>query len=114
MLHEKRKLQGEEVKRKELLKRDKQKLKSTFPEDTHTLDWVERRITSSTMRITSRGITPTTLYWSKEKDGKACSENMKNHTQLGTKSSVELFTDFYYFALSCIKKQWPCICAGSS
>ena len=107
MLHEKRKLQVEEAKRKELLKRDKQKAEIKICQDAHTLDWVERRITSSMMRITSRGITPTTLYWSKEKDGKACSENMKNHSELGTKSSVELFTDFYYFALTCIKKQWP-------
>ncbi|MHA1110733.1 MAG: hypothetical protein ACTSRE_06495 [Promethearchaeota archaeon] len=107
MLHEKRKLQVEEAKRKELLKREKKKADIKKGQALHTLDWIERRVTSSMMRITSRGITPTTLYWNKEKDGKACSENMKNHSELGTKTSVELFTDFYYFALSCIKKQWP-------
>ena len=107
MLHEKRKLQVEEAKRIELLKREKQKAEIKKGQDLHTLDWIERRVTSSMMRITSRGITPTTLYWNKEKDGKTCSENMKNHSELGSKTSVELFTDFYYFALSSIKKQWP-------
>ncbi len=107
MLHEKRKLQVEEAKRIELLKREKQKAEIKRGQELHTLDWIERRITSSMMRITSRGITPTTLYWNKDKDGKACSENMKNHSELGTKSTVELFTDFYYFALSRIKKHWP-------
>jgi len=106
ILHEKRKLQVEEAKRDELMKREKLKEEIKKGQDLHTLDWIERRVTSSMMRITSRGITPTTLYWNEEKDNKACSENMKKHSELRTKSTIELFTDYYYFALSCIKKQW--------
>ncbi|MBN2155010.1 MAG: hypothetical protein JW776_03110 [Candidatus Lokiarchaeota archaeon] len=107
MLHEKRKLQVEEAKRSEFLKRKQIKDKIREDQNLHTLDWIERRVTSSMMRITSKGITPTTLYWNEEKDGKTCSENMKKHSELGTKSTMELFTDYFYFAVSCIKKQWP-------
>ncbi len=107
MLHEKRKLQVEEAKRVEFQKREKKKAEIRKDQESHTLDWIERRVTSSMMRITSKGITPTTLYWNKQKDGKTCSENMKNHSELRTNTTSELFTDYYYFALSCIHKQWP-------
>ena len=74
MLHEKRKLQVEEAKRVEFQKREKKKAEIRKDQESHTLDWIERRVTSSMMRITSKGITPTTLYWNKQKDGKTLTE----------------------------------------
>jgi len=44
-------------------------------QELNTLNWIERRITSSLMRINSPGINPNQLYW-QEKDSKTATENI--------------------------------------
>ena len=61
----------EEVKRKEIQEKQKQS----------TLNWIERRITSSLMRVRS-GINPTHLYW-QDRDTKILTDNIKLHGELG-------------------------------
>ncbi|MFW9895380.1 MAG: hypothetical protein ACFFD7_06220, partial [Candidatus Thorarchaeota archaeon] len=50
-------------------------------QELSTLNWIERRITSSLMRINSPGINPNQLYW-QEKDTKTAIENIKFHSEL--------------------------------
>jgi hypothetical protein len=60
------------------------------------------------MRISSKGINPTTLYWNNKKDTSTCSDNIKLHSEiLGDNTVVERFTDFYFFAVSRMKELWP-------
>jgi len=73
-------------------------------QEISTLNWIERRITSSLMRITSPGINPNQLYWT-DKDTKTAAENLKLHSELKG-HPIELFTQYYYFALQKIKERW--------
>lgn len=50
-------------------------------QEANTLDWIERKITTSLMRITSGSINPNQLYWS-EKDTKVASEGLKRHCEI--------------------------------
>ena len=84
-----------EVKAKKL--REKQELS--------TLNWIERRITSSLMRINSPGINPTQLYW-QEKDSKTAIENIKLHSELKG-NPIDLMSEFFIFAVEKIKSFDP-------
>ena len=84
-----------EVKAKKL--REKQELS--------TLNWIERRITGSLMRINSPGINPNQLYW-KEKDSKTAIENIKLHSELKG-NPIDLMSEFFNFAVEKIKSFDP-------
>jgi hypothetical protein len=84
-----------EVKAKKL--REKQELS--------TLNWIERRITGSLMRINSPGINPNQLYW-QEKDSKTAVENIKLHSELKG-DPIDLMSEFFNFAVEKIKSFDP-------
>jgi hypothetical protein len=66
-------------------------------QELSTLNWIERRITSSMMRITSPGINPNQLYW-QEKDNKIATDNIKLHSELKG-DPIELMSEFFRFAI---------------
>ena len=80
-----------EEKRKEIRKQ----------QEISTLNWIERRITSSLMRINSPGINPNQLYW-QEKDTKTASDNIKLHSELKG-NVIDLFNEYFHFAIEKIK-----------
>ncbi|MHA1297818.1 MAG: hypothetical protein ACTSO9_00065 [Candidatus Helarchaeota archaeon] len=102
---ERAKLKVEQVLLEEKLKKTKKKEEVLEAQKANTLNWIERRITSSIMRITSKGINPTTLYWA-EKDTLSCRDNMLLHTK-NKKSLIEGLIDYYNFALNKMKELWP-------
>lgn len=91
---------SEEKKQKEVEKKKDLRKK----QEISTLNWIERKITSSLMRITSPGINPNQLYWS-EKDNKTATENLKMHSELKG-HAIELMTQFFHFALQKMKELW--------
>lgn len=70
-------------------------------QELSTLNWIERRITGSLMRINSPGINPNQLYW-QEKDTKTATENIKLHSELKG-DPVDLISQFFNFAVEKIK-----------
>ncbi|MFX1455742.1 MAG: hypothetical protein ACFFDB_10245 [Promethearchaeota archaeon] len=74
-------------------------------QELSTLNWIERRITSSLMRINSPGINPNQLYW-QEKDTKTAIENIKFHSELKG-DPIILMSEFFNFAVEKIKSFDP-------
>ncbi len=95
-----------------------------------TLNWIDKKVTSSLISISAITTNPTKLYWS-EKDQRITSENLKLHSELknikicsvcgidltnspclehpGNEKEadlVDLFASFYAFALRRIKIHW--------
>ena len=70
-------------------------------QELSTLNWIERRITSSLMRINSPGINPNQLYW-QDKDTKIVTDNIKLHSELKG-DPIELIIQFFNFAIKKIK-----------
>jgi len=99
-----RKLRVEEIYEKKKQKEEEKKKEIREKQEISTLNWIERKITSSLMRITSPGINPNQLYWN-EKDTKTAAENLKLHSELKG-DPIELFSQYYYFALQKIKERW--------
>ena len=84
------------IKSKEIKKEEKKK-KIREQQEISTLNWIERRITSSLMRINSPGINPNQLYW-QEKDTKIATDNIKLNSELKGEI-IELFTEYFHFAI---------------
>ena len=96
-----RKLEVERIiESKEKEKEEKAK-KIREEQELSTLNWIERRITSSLMRINSPGINPNQLYW-QEKDTKIATDNIKLHSELKG-DPIELISQFFNFAIEKIK-----------
>lgn len=74
-------------------------------QELSTLNWIERRITGSLMRINSPGINPNQLYW-QEKDSKIAVENIKLHSELKG-DPLDLLSEFFNFAVEKIKSFDP-------
>lgn len=92
-----RKLKVEQIiEEKEQIKIE-QKKKVREKQEISTLNWIERRITSSLMRINSPGINPTQLYW-QEKDTKTATDNIKLHSELEG-ANIDLFSEYFQFAM---------------
>lgn len=70
-----------------------------------TLNWIERRITSSLMGITRPGINPNQFYW-QEKDKKIATDNIKLHSELN-EDPREKFIEYYSFAVNKIRSFQP-------
>ena len=81
--------------------KEEQAKKLRVEQELSTLNWIERRITSSLMRINSPGINPNQLYW-QEKDTKIATENIKLHSELKGEP-IELISEFFNFAIDKIK-----------
>ena len=99
-----RKLKVEERSEQKKQKEEEKKKEIREKQEISTLNWIERKITSSLMRISSPGINPNQLYWS-EKDNKTAAENLKLHSELKG-HSIELFAQYFHFALEKIKERW--------
>jgi len=98
---ETRKLEVEQIiESKEKEKEEKAK-KIREEQELSTLNWIERRITSSLMRINSPGINPNQLYW-QEKDTKIATDNIKLHSEIKG-DPIELISQFFNFAIEKIK-----------
>ncbi len=92
-----RKLKVEQIiEEKEKIKSERKK-KVREKQEVSTLNWIERRITSSLMRISSPGINPNQLYWQK-KDTKTATDNIKLHSELEG-NIVDLFSEYFQFAM---------------
>jgi hypothetical protein len=87
----KQKQKEEEEKKREVKKRQQET----------TFNWVERRITSSFMRIKSSGINPNQLFW-QEKDTNKIKENLKIHSEAGS-NPISQFEEFFHFTIQKIK-----------
>ncbi len=74
-------------------------------QELSTLNWIERRITGSLMRINSPGINPNQLYW-QEKDSKTAIENIKLHSELKG-DPIDLMSEFFNFAVEKIRSFDP-------
>jgi len=104
-VEEKRKMEVEqkiEAKEKE---KETQAKKLREKQELSTLNWIERRITGSLMRINSPGINPNQLYW-QEKDSKTAIENIKLHSELKG-DPIDLMSEFFIFAIEKIKSFDP-------
>ncbi|TFF98861.1 MAG: hypothetical protein EU547_00180 [Promethearchaeota archaeon] len=95
--NEERREEIEEVKKtKEREIRDKKEKIRKKQEDS-TLNWIERRITYSLMRVSSQGINPNQLYW-QEKDIKTITDNIKLHGELEG-NIIDLISEYFQFSI---------------
>ncbi len=92
-------IKTKEKEKKELKKRIREK------QEISTLNWIERRITSSIMRINSPGINPNQLYW-QEKDLKTATDNIKLHSELDG-NPLDLIAEYFLFSVEKIKSLVP-------
>ncbi|MFX0136795.1 MAG: hypothetical protein ACFFDN_24370 [Candidatus Hodarchaeota archaeon] len=88
------------IESKEKVKEDKAK-RLREEQELSTLNWIERRITSSLMRINSPGINPNQLYW-QGKDTKTATDNIKLHSELKG-DPLDLISQFFNFAVEKMK-----------
>ena len=102
---EMRKQKIENVKKQEDKKQEDKKIELRKQQEISTLNWIERKITSSLMRINSPGINPNQLYW-QEKDTKIATDNIKLHSELKG-NSIDLFQNYFEFAIEKIKEVAP-------
>ncbi|MFO8019314.1 MAG: hypothetical protein R6U96_11805 [Promethearchaeia archaeon] len=92
-----RKLKVKRIQEEEKQKEKKKKELIRKKQEDSTFNWIERRITSSLMRITSPGINPNQLYW-KEKDTRIAADNLKMHSELDG-NTIDLLTEYFKFAV---------------
>ncbi|MHA1519331.1 MAG: hypothetical protein ACTSRK_04030 [Promethearchaeota archaeon] len=110
-------------------KKKKEKFKSE--QQLSTLNWIERKITTSLVSISAVTVNPTSFYWS-EKDSKMALEGLLIHAKLGSRqicdecgvdatttpcvnhpssnldaSPLDLTAQFYSFTLNRIHHLWP-------
>jgi len=98
---ESRKIEVEKIIEAKEKEKEKKAKKFRQEQQLSTLNWIERRITSSLMRINSPGINPNQLYW-QEKDTKAATENIKLHSELKG-DPFDLISQYFNFAVEKIK-----------
>lgn len=102
---EQRKSKVEQIIETKEKEKEEKKKEIREKQEISTLNWIERRITSSLMRINSPGINPNQLYW-QEKDTKIATDNIKLHSELKG-DPVDLFSQFFQFAIEKINSFNP-------
>jgi len=102
---EQRKSKVEQIIESKEKEKEEKKKEIREKQEVSTLNWIERRITSSLMRINSPGINPNQLYW-QEKDTKIATDNIKLHSELKG-DPIELFSQFLQFAIEKINSFNP-------
>ena len=102
---EQRKSKVEQIIESKEKEKEEKKKEIHEKQEISTLNWIERRITSSLMRINSPGINPNQLYW-QEKDTKIATDNIKLHSELKG-DPIELFSQFFQFAIEKINSFNP-------
>ncbi|GAH80266.1 unnamed protein product, partial [marine sediment metagenome] len=70
-------------------------------QEENTLNWIERKITSTLMGINRPGLNPRQFYWQK-KDTKIATEQIIIHSRLEG-GCFNMFCEFYHFAVEKIK-----------
>jgi len=91
---------------KEEKKKKEQKMSALVEiQQESTLNWIERRITSSLMGITRKGINPNRFYW-QDKDTKTCTDNIKLHSEKNNEF-INGFIDYFRFAIDKIQELVP-------
>ncbi|MEJ2251069.1 MAG: hypothetical protein P8Y97_15630, partial [Candidatus Lokiarchaeota archaeon] len=103
----KRKEERKRIKKLKEQKKQEKKEEIRKKQEDSTLNWIERRITSSLMRVGSPGINPNQLYW-QEKDTKTAIETIKIHGDLSGEY-VELLTEYFIFAKEKIEQHYKII-----
>jgi hypothetical protein len=98
---EKRKLKKEKIIESKEKEKEEKRKELRKQQEISTLNWIERRITSSLMGISSSGINPSQLY-RQDKDTKIATDNIKLHSELKG-NPVDLFTEYFNFAFEKIK-----------
>ena len=98
---ESRKKEVEQIIEAKEKEKEEKAMKLREEQQLSTLNWIERRITGSLMRITSPGINPNQLYW-QEKDTKIATENIKLHSELKG-DPIELIGQYFNFTIEKIK-----------
>jgi len=101
IFEEKHKIEVEQIIESKEKEKEIKAQKLREEQELSTLNWIERRIASSLMRINSPGINPNQLYW-QEKDTKIATENIKLHSKL-TGNPLELIHQYFVFAIEKIK-----------
>ena len=96
-----RKEKVEEAKKVKEIERKETKEEIRKKQETSTLNWVERKITYSLMRVNSPGINPNQLYW-KEKDTKTAMDSIKIHSELEG-NPIDLISEYFLFCINKIK-----------
>ncbi|MFX1237680.1 MAG: hypothetical protein ACFFAS_14775 [Promethearchaeota archaeon] len=85
--------------------KEKEIIQTRAKQKMSTLNWIERRITSTLININKPGFNPSQFYW-QEKDTKTATEHIKNHSYLND-NPIELFSYYFNFALEKIKIYAP-------
>jgi len=93
----KRKREVEEIIKSEKKESEKKRQEIVEKQKESTLNWIERRVTSSLMGISRPGINPNQFYW-QEKDTKIAIDNIKLHSEL-TDNPYAGFCEYYHFAV---------------
>ncbi len=93
-----RKEKVEEAKKVKEIERKEIKQEIRKKQEISTLNWVERKITYSLMRVNSPGINPNQLYW-QEKDTKTATDSIKIHSELEG-NSIELISEYFLFCIN--------------
>ncbi len=101
----KRKKEVEKIVEKEVEKKEQKKVEIRKLQQESAFNWIERRITSSLMRINSPGINPTLLYW-QENDTKIASDNIKLFSEKDG-NSLDLFLEYFFFVLDKLEIHAP-------
>jgi hypothetical protein len=95
----------EETSKKRIEWEEKKKQQRREKQEINTLNWVERKITSSLMGVIRPGINPKQFYW-EEKDTKTASEYLKIHSEL-LGNVFNRFLEYYQFAIEKIRSFIP-------
>lgn len=95
--NEQRREEREEVKLEKEREREEKKKEVRKKQEGSTLNWIERRITYSLMRVKSQGINPNQLYW-QEKDNKTATDNIKLHSELEG-NIIDLISEYFLFSI---------------
>jgi hypothetical protein len=96
--NEQRREEIEEVKLEKEREREEKKKEVRKKQEGSTLNWIERRITYSLMRVKSQGINPNQLYW-QEKDNKTATDNIKLHSELEG-NIIDLISEYFLFSIN--------------
>jgi hypothetical protein len=96
-----RKEEVEEAKKVKEIERKEIKEEIRKKQEISTLNWVERKITYSLMRVNSPGINPNQLYW-QEKDTKTAMDSIKIHSELEG-NPIDLISEYFIFCINKIK-----------
>ena len=105
LFEESRKSSVKQIIKEEQKKEELKRIAIAEIQQESTLNWIERRITSSLMGISRKGINPNRFYW-QDKDTKTCTENLKVHSEKSD-DYFNGFVDYFRFAINKTQELLP-------